>query len=171
MSLTWRKKGFFSSTYFLKDGDRTLWELSSNCLKQANGSSSIQLPIDPKSGSTKGLTMTVSFDVTDTQTRAILIEATFKWNVQDILTLSSGSFLSVGSLRCVTGKTFEIGIQKSQQSRERFMVARSQDGSLTAHGKKTIETDMDVNDKMTATVLLATIALEWRLGPFYRQSG
>ena len=170
MILTWQKKGFFSSTYFLKDKDRTLWTLNSNGLKQANGNTSIQLPIDPKSGGTNGLTVTVSFDVTDTQTKDILIEATFQWNVREILSLPSGSFISIGSLRCITGETFEIGIQKSQQSRERCMVAKSRDKSLAAHERKTIETNMEVDDKMTAAVLLATIALAWHIGPFYSQS-
>ena len=171
MNLTWQKKGFFSGTYFLKDGGRTLWTYSSNCLKETNGGNCVQLPIQPKTGNRDGLTVSASFDVKDGLTNDILIEATFQWNMRNILSLPAGAFLGVGSLRCATGETFEIGIQKSQQSREWFMVAKHRDKSLTAHGKKTIETNMDIDNKMTAAVLLATIALDWRIGPFYRQCG
>ena len=166
MILTWQKKGFFSGTYFLKDGDRTLWTYKSNCLEQTTGGKSVQLPNDPKNGDANGLTVTISFDVTDTQTSEVLIDATFQWNVRNIFSLTSGSSLNIGSLRCLTGETFDLCVQKSHQTRERFMVAKSEGKNLTAHGKKTIETNMDVADRMTAAVLLASIALEWRIGPF-----
>jgi hypothetical protein len=39
-----------------------------------------------------------------------------------------------------------------------------------ADGRTTVETDMDPDDGTTGAVLLATIALVWRVKPFHLQS-
>jgi hypothetical protein len=164
MNLTWEKKGVFNPTFLLKDGDQILWVLDSKGIQQANRGQGVFLPDVVKGYDTKGLS--VQFEVLDLATREPILEAQYNWNARVVLSLTIASSFRSGTIRCISGEVYECVLQKAQESRTGFFSVQGQDKYLKAYGKKTVDTNMDVRDKVTAAVLLAAIAVGWRIGPF-----
>jgi hypothetical protein len=164
MNLTWQKKGVFNPTFFLKDGDQILWTLDSKGLQQANGGHGVFLPDVVKGLDTKGLS--VQFEVLDLATREPILEAQYNWNAKVVLSLTIASSFRSGTIRFISGEVYECVLQKAKESCAGCFSVKGQDKYLKAYGKKTVDTNMDVNDKVTAAVLLAAIAVDFRIGPF-----
>jgi hypothetical protein len=153
----------------LKDADRTVWTFASNdSLQQTsgNGTVSASLTCVSKEFSRNGLTLSIPFHVLDTQKGDTLVEAAFQWNLREIMSLSAGVSHAVGTIRCTSGETFQVSVLKQAHSREVSILSAGPTTRLIAHGKKTVETDMNPDNRMTAAVLLASIAIAWQIGPF-----
>ena len=174
MILNWQKKGFWSPKYYVLDGQKILWQLEGADLFTQQPSvpnGGVSLHCQGLQGKTEGGTIDLTFAVAEARSGEALAQVHVGWSMRDMLNIASKPDLATGSIVSKNGDKFGLTIHRSWKPSECSVSAVSPTKHITAKATKTVETNMDISDKLAAAVLLTPLLSLWFQGPFKMKGG
>ena len=170
MTLSWKKKSFWSGTYYLMDGDRILWQLegSDGLLKlhPLQESGGVTLVAQDMQVKTTGASVDFAFVVAEARLKEMLARVHLQWDALDMVRESGKPEHNIGSIVSQNGESFSVTIHPGRRVGESFVEAKSQANHVRVHALKTVETTMDLRGRQAAAILLSPVLLVSRRGPF-----
>jgi len=188
MIFNWIKKSFWSGTYYLKDGAHILWEFDGNeTLVQHpyNELHRVCITCQQAVLKTVGFNVDLKFKVTDerpekpvaqvplgSQSHLVvcegcpskpLVQVHLAWGSR---TPQNDTGFKMGTITAQSGECFDVINHSKWKPSESFIEAKSPTNFVKLQAKKSVETSLDMSNKVTAAILLTPLMSMWRSGLF-----